>query len=187
MMHIVARIKSMTGVINIVSVDFIMESFVVIVLFAVIISLILGDVLTLNERRMPYQVVVHHDIVDREVLDCSGVILGPRHILSTAKCVEYLSAMELYIKYSYADESLVYKTAKISQIIKHPEFKPRFSANNVAVFVTKSSMELKANVAEAIELIDNDEEEMEIGFASGWGVKTVRHTFFLFLGRLDFF
>lgn len=171
-MHIAARIKSMTGVINVVSVNFIMERRAVIVLLA--ISTVLGGCLAINERRMPYQVVVRHEIVDREVLDCSGVILGPRHILSTAKCVEYIGADELSIKYSYAVGGSVYKTVEIADIVKHPDFVGRFYANNVAVLVTKTAMEFKANVAEAIGLVGADEEEIVAAFASGWGVNAVR-------------
>lgn len=165
----------MTGVINVVSVDFTMKPFAVIVLFASI-STTLGDGLAFNERRMPYQVAVHHGIVDREVVDCSGVILGPRHILSTAKCVEYLVADGLSIKYSYADDDFVYKTAEITEIIKHPDFKTRVFANNIAVLVTGTAMDLKAIVSEAVQLSDTDDEEIGVAFASGWGVNTVRNT-----------
>lgn len=146
-----------------------METFAVILFFAV--STTLGGCVAFNERRMPYQVLVHHRVVDSEAVDCSGVIIGRRHILITAKCVEYITAPDLSIKYGYKDDDVLYHSVEVEQIVKHPEFKSRYYANNIAVLITKTEMSFKSNVAEAIEM--GDIEENEPLFASGWGITNV--------------
>lgn len=146
-----------------------METYTVIVFLT--ISTILGDSLAFNERRMPYQVFVHHQIVDKEVADCSGVIVGHKHILITAKCVEYISAAELSIKYGYKDDNVLYRSVEIERIVKHPEFKARYYANNVAVLITKTEMLFKENITETIEMADIEDDESL--YASGWGIFNV--------------
>lgn len=139
------------------------------------ISTILGDTEAFNERRMPYQVLVHHRIVDKEVADCSGVIVGRRHILITAKCVEYITAADLSIKYGYKDGDELYRSVEIERIVKHPEFKTRYYVNNIAVLITKTEMNFKENIAETIEMADVKEGESL--FASGWGTTNVSQEF----------
>lgn len=156
----------------IVSIMFVMETLAAIVFLT--ISMVLGHCVAFNERRMPYQVIVRHDVVDKEVLDCSGVILGPKHVLTTAKCAEYITAADLSIKYGYKNTDSLYKTVEIETIVKHPEFNARFYANNIAVLITKTPMELQANIAEAIE-IDEIKDDLSF-FASGWGVTKVSAT-----------
>lgn len=149
-----------------------METLAAIVFLA--ISMVLGHCVAFNERRMPYQVIVRHDVVDKEVLDCSGVILGAKHVLTTAKCAEYITAADLSIKYGYKTNDSLYKTVEIEAIVKHPGFNARFYAHNIAVLITKTEMELQANIAEAIE-IDEIKDDLSF-FASGWGVTKVSAT-----------
>lgn len=104
---------------------------------------------------VPYQVSLRHSVRSAHV--CSGVILSPDWILTTARCVYSFHGSGITAAYGSQSQSYIneifgqtYTSNDIDMVVIHPKFNKKTFQNDVAMLLTKSKIQFQPNVVSSI-------------------------------------
>lgn len=122
-----------------------------------------------RSTQIPYQISLRHKIHNIHL--CSGVIVSPFLIISSARCVHTFNDAELKLCYGSRRSN---QTRDINKIIVHPEFNADNFENDIALLLTESKIEFQTNVASSISLATKVPVHGESVTASGWALKKVK-------------
>lgn len=100
---------------------------------------------------------------------CSGVILKPRWIITSAECVKnHTNPDDLSIRYGSSIQNDVNRiSVAVTKIVVHPDFDSVSLVNNIALVKTKEKIKFGDNVQPA-EFPTNNTEENDTAYAIGW-------------------
>lgn len=100
-----------------------------------------------------YHVSIRHSFQNTHF--CSGAIITPKFILTTARCVHNhkYAANDLNVIYGYRykkKDKIAYLSTHIDKIIIHCEFNADNLENDIAMLLTSSKMKMFPGIVEAI-------------------------------------
>lgn len=121
-----------------------------------------------QKKHIPYQVSLRM----QNVHICSGVIIAPKWILSSARCVKSFSGSDLRVIYGARKRDGSYHSKEIDLVIANPQYDSANYENDIAMLSTKSKMEYEKNIVEEISLEAGPTINGQV-MISGWGVQKV--------------
>lgn len=99
---------------------------------------------------------------------CSGVILNPSWIITTAQCVANYTANELLFSYGSRNRNDPNRKFRVVEdIVIHSKYQERYLLNNVALIKTKFNIHFNSAVQPAI-LPTSELYEDDLAYAIGW-------------------
>lgn len=123
-----------------------------------------------------------------KTLLCGGVVLGPYHVLATAKCVQGIRSSDVVTKVGEwqlgsTAEPRPFQITHVRSITPHPQFNPNTLEYNIAIIHLSEQIKFDQHVSP----ICLDENELSSGLdncvTTGWGKEVLRSKFssFFFL------
>lgn len=124
-----------------------------------------------GKTNIPYQVTLRYG--KNNVHICSGVIVAPDWILTTARCVNSFDGDDLRAIYGTRRLSGTYDAKEIDMVLVHPQHNTTTYENDIAMLLTKSKIEYVTNVVGEVQLATEPVVDGQAVTASTWGLKKV--------------
>lgn len=126
---------------------------------------------SVEKMHIPYQVSLRHSMYNTHM--CSGVIIAPDWILTSARSVSSFDGGDLLAIYGARRLSGPYYLKQIDKVIVHPKYNTSNFENDIAMLLTKSKIDYKTNIIDEISLATEPTVDGASVIVSGWGLKNV--------------
>lgn len=126
---------------------------------------------SVERMHIPYQVSLRHSMHNTHI--CSGVIIAPDWILTSARCVGSFDGSDLLAVYGARRLTGPYHVKEIDMVLVHPKYNTNNFENDIAMLLTKSKIDYKINIIDEISLATEPTVDGESVTVSGWGLKDV--------------
>jgi trypsin len=122
---------------------------------------------------VPYTVSISQAVLGGQQHACGGSILNDNTIITTADCVNDLTASQIQIRTGSLHHASGGKLHKVKTVKKHEQYDSTTGDNNLAVLIVSTPI-IFGNGAEAIELVAQGHDLAPGGTVklSGWGATT---------------
>lgn len=121
--------------------------------------------------QVPSYVFLRHQLF--ELHFCSGVIISPFWILTSARCVHTFNATDLKAVYGSNLLSDANETNDIDMIVVHPKFNTKNFENDIALLLIEFRIEFQRNIVNSIPLATESTFDGQEVTAASWTLENV--------------